>query len=129
MDDTPKAFLEEIRTSILRKRVGQIALAVVIAQAIWRLVNALTWYLLVPTAARMLDGNTESGAFQKLFSGAISLGEPGRIRRRICVYSNCGFLSQSLDSSETCSAGSGEAGIHAGGRSDLSCSNKCKISS
>jgi len=64
MDDTAKAFLEEIRTSILRKRVGQIALAVVIAQAMWRLVNALTWYLLVPTAARMLDGNTESVLFK-----------------------------------------------------------------
>jgi|ERR1043165_5622069 large-conductance mechanosensitive channel len=64
MDDTPTAFLEEIRRSILRKRVGQIALAVVIAQAIWRLISALTWYLFIPTVARMLEGNTESVLFK-----------------------------------------------------------------
>ena len=34
MDDTPKAFLEELRTSVLKKRVGQIALAVVLAEAV-----------------------------------------------------------------------------------------------
>jgi large-conductance mechanosensitive channel len=32
MDDTPRAFLEEFRSSILKKRVGQIALAVVLAE-------------------------------------------------------------------------------------------------
>lgn len=60
MDETPKDFLEEIRTSILKKRVGQIALAVVIAEAIWRLVRALTWYLLIPIVGKILQGNTES---------------------------------------------------------------------
>jgi len=60
MDDTPRAFLEEIRTSILKKRVGQIALAVVLAQAVWRLINALTWYLFLPLIGRILEGNTES---------------------------------------------------------------------
>ncbi len=65
MDDTPKAFVEELRSSLLRKRVGQIALAVVLAQAVWRLVNALTWYLFIPLISRGLRGNTES----VLFSG------------------------------------------------------------
>lgn len=60
MDDTPKAFLEELRTSILRKRVGQIALAVVLAQAVWRLIGALTWNLLMPLLGKFFNGNTES---------------------------------------------------------------------
>jgi large-conductance mechanosensitive channel len=59
-DDTPKGFLEEVRTSILRKRVGQIALAVVLAQSVWRLISALTWYLLMPAMGRFFNGNTES---------------------------------------------------------------------
>ena len=63
MDDTPKAFLEELRSSLLRKRVGQIALAVVLAEAAWRLVSSLTWYLIIPLIARGLRGNTESVLF------------------------------------------------------------------
>lgn len=55
---TPNAFLEEVRTSILRKRVGQIAL--VLAQAVWRLISALTWYLLMPVMGKFFNGNTES---------------------------------------------------------------------
>ena len=65
MDDTPKEFLGELRSSLLKKRVGQIALAVVLAQAVWRLVSALTWYLIIPLIGRLLRGNTES----VLFSG------------------------------------------------------------
>jgi large-conductance mechanosensitive channel len=63
VDDTPKAFLEELRSSLLRKRVGQIALAVVLAEAAWRLVSSLTWYLIIPLIARGLRGNTESVLF------------------------------------------------------------------
>ncbi|MFZ3343144.1 MAG: MscL family protein [Terriglobales bacterium] len=63
MDDTPKAFVEELRSSLLKKRVGQIALAVVLAQAVWRLVSALTWYLIVPLIGKWLNGNTESVLF------------------------------------------------------------------
>jgi large-conductance mechanosensitive channel len=66
VDDTPKAFLEELRSSLLRRRVGQIALAVVLAEAVWRLVSALTWYLIIPLIGKALRGNTES----VLFSGA-----------------------------------------------------------
>jgi large-conductance mechanosensitive channel len=58
--DTPKGLVAELRTTILRKRVGQIALAVVLAEAIWRLVNALTWYLIIPLIGKFLHGQTES---------------------------------------------------------------------
>jgi large-conductance mechanosensitive channel len=64
MDDTPKAFFEELRSSIFKKRVGQIALAVVLAEAVWRLVNSLTWYLIIPLIGKSLDGHTESVLFE-----------------------------------------------------------------
>jgi large-conductance mechanosensitive channel len=64
MDDNPKAFLEELRSGILKKRVGQIALAVVLAQAVWRLLNTLTWYLIIPLIGRALYGQTESVLFE-----------------------------------------------------------------
>ncbi|HKR86012.1 MAG TPA: MscL family protein [Terriglobales bacterium] len=60
MDDTPKAFFEELRSGIMKKRVGQIALAVVLAQAIWRFVSSLNWYLVMPVLGRFLHGQTES---------------------------------------------------------------------
>ncbi|MFZ0279815.1 MAG: MscL family protein [Candidatus Sulfotelmatobacter sp.] len=64
MDDIPKAFLEELRSSVLKKRVGQIALAVVLAEAVWRLVNSLTWYLIIPIIGKSLRGHTESELFE-----------------------------------------------------------------
>lgn len=64
MDETPKAFLEELRSSILKKRVGQIALAVVLAEAVWRLVNSVTWYLIIPLIGKSLRGHTESVLFE-----------------------------------------------------------------
>jgi large-conductance mechanosensitive channel len=64
MDETPKAFLEEFRSSILKKRVGQIALAVVLAEAVWRLVNSLTWYLIIPIIGKSFQGHTESVLFE-----------------------------------------------------------------
>jgi large-conductance mechanosensitive channel len=60
MDDTPKAFIEEFRSAILKKRVGQIAIAVVLAEAVWRLLTAFTWYLMMPIIYRFTDGQTES---------------------------------------------------------------------
>jgi large-conductance mechanosensitive channel len=45
--------------------VGQIALAVVLAQAAWRLVSSLTWYLIIPLLGKSLRGNTESVLFEK----------------------------------------------------------------
>jgi len=64
MDDTPRAFFEELRSGILKKRVGQIALAVVLAEVIWRFVRALTWYLVVPLIGRFFQGQTESVLFR-----------------------------------------------------------------
>jgi large-conductance mechanosensitive channel len=64
MDDTPKAFLEELRSSMLKKRVGQIALAVVLAEAIWHLVNSVTWNFIIPIIGRSLEGHTESVLFE-----------------------------------------------------------------
>ncbi|MCU1268827.1 MAG: hypothetical protein JWN74_121 [Acidobacteriaceae bacterium] len=63
MDDTPKAFLEELRSSVLKKRVGQIALAVVLAQAGWRLLNSFTWFFIMPVISRFFSGQTESVLF------------------------------------------------------------------
>jgi len=64
MDDTPKAFFEELRSGLLKKRVGQIALAVVLAQAVWRLMSSLVWYLIIPVIGRSLEGHTESVLFE-----------------------------------------------------------------
>jgi hypothetical protein len=36
MDDTPKQLLDELRTDLLRKRLGQIALAILLAEAALR---------------------------------------------------------------------------------------------
>jgi large-conductance mechanosensitive channel len=68
----PKAFFEELRSGILKKRVGQIALAVVLAQAIWRFVSSLTWYLIIPVLGR-LQGQSESVLFSKSTARPIPL--------------------------------------------------------
>jgi len=64
MDDTPGQFIQELRSSLLRKRAGQIALAVILAEVCLRFLNALTWYLIVPTVGKLLEGHTESVLFQ-----------------------------------------------------------------
>jgi large-conductance mechanosensitive channel len=84
VDDTPKAFLEELRSSLLKRTVGQIALAVVLAEAFWRLVTSLTWYLIIPGIGKALRGNTESVFFknssaypfpwEKLFGSLLEFG-------------------------------------------------------
>jgi|SRR5580692_8715634 large-conductance mechanosensitive channel len=64
MDDTPKGLLGELRASVLKKRVGQIALAVVLAEAVLQLITAVTWYLIVPLIGKLLRGQTESVLFK-----------------------------------------------------------------
>ncbi|MGA8491666.1 MAG: hypothetical protein WB711_14665 [Terriglobales bacterium] len=64
MDDTPGHFVQELRSSLLRKRAGQIALAVILAEACLRFLNALTWFLVVPFIAAVLKGHTESVLFE-----------------------------------------------------------------
>jgi len=71
MDDTPKGLLGELRSTVLKKRVGQIALAVVLAEAIWRLISALTWYLIIPIIGKFLHGQTESVIFEAARSNPI----------------------------------------------------------
>jgi large-conductance mechanosensitive channel len=71
MDDTPTGFLEELRTSVLKKRVGQIALAVVLAEAVWRLLSSFTWYLIIPLIGKVFQGYTESVLFEKATSHPI----------------------------------------------------------
>ena len=62
-DESPKQFLEELKQSIFRRRIGQIALAIVLAEAIIRYLNALTWYVVIPVISNGLKGHTESVLF------------------------------------------------------------------
>jgi large-conductance mechanosensitive channel len=63
VDDTPKGFGLEFKSAILKKRVGQIALAVVLAEACIRFLSALTWFLVIPIISSLLEGHTESVLF------------------------------------------------------------------
>lgn len=63
MDDSPQDFGHEFKSAILKKRVGQIALAVVLAEACIRFLNALTWFLVIPIISALLQGHTESVLF------------------------------------------------------------------
>ena len=56
--------MHELRSAILKKRVGQIALAVVLAEACIRFLNSLIWFLVVPIIAWWLRGRTESVLFR-----------------------------------------------------------------
>jgi large-conductance mechanosensitive channel len=64
MDDTPKQLLDELRTNLLRKRLGQIALAILLAEAALRFVNSLVWYLIIPIFGRVFENHTESVLFE-----------------------------------------------------------------
>jgi large-conductance mechanosensitive channel len=62
-DDSPQKFLEELKHSIFRRRIGQIALAIVLAEASIRYLNALIWFLVIPVISNGLKGHTESVLF------------------------------------------------------------------
>jgi large-conductance mechanosensitive channel len=64
MDDTPKGFLGELKSATLKKRVGQIAMAVVLAEACIRFLNSLVWFLVLPIISSLLKGHTESVLFE-----------------------------------------------------------------
>ena len=64
MDDTPKGFLVELKSTILKKRVGQVALAVVLAEACIRFLNSLVWFLVLPIISLLTNGHTESVLFE-----------------------------------------------------------------
>ena len=63
-DGTPNGFLAELKHSIFRRRIGQIALAIVLAEACIRYLNALVWYLVLPIISNVLKGQTESVLFK-----------------------------------------------------------------
>ena len=71
MDDTPRGLLGEFRSSVLKKRVGQIALGIVLAESMIRLVSALTWYLIIPIIGKFLHGQTESVILESARSNPI----------------------------------------------------------
>ena len=73
MDDTPGQFVQELRYSLLKKRAGQIALAVILAEACLRFLNALTWFLVVPIIAMVLKGHTESVLFETQTRASVSV--------------------------------------------------------
>jgi large-conductance mechanosensitive channel len=62
-DESPKKFIEELKQSIFRRRVGQIALAIVLAEASIRYLNALIWFFIIPVISNILKGHTESVLF------------------------------------------------------------------
>ena len=62
--DSPRQFLDGLRSTIFRRRIGQIALAVVLAQACIRFLNAIVWYFIIPAISNALEGHTESVLFK-----------------------------------------------------------------
>jgi large-conductance mechanosensitive channel len=64
MDDTPAHFLDEFKNTILKEKIGIIAMAIILAQAVLRLTYALSFYLVIPLIARALSGHTESVLFE-----------------------------------------------------------------
>jgi large-conductance mechanosensitive channel len=82
MDDTPKGFLGEFKSATLKKRVGQIALAVVLAEACLRFLDSLVWFLVLPIISSLLKGHTESVLFEtksafpfdRLFAAILEFG-------------------------------------------------------
>src|SRR5689334_20921297 len=64
MDDTPTAFFTELKNGILKKRVGQIAVAVVLAEEVLRFLATIVWSLIIPVIGKLLQGNTESVLFE-----------------------------------------------------------------
>jgi large-conductance mechanosensitive channel len=59
-DDSPREFLDGLKLTIFRRRIGQIALAVVLAEACIRYLNSLVWYLVIPIISNVLANHTES---------------------------------------------------------------------
>ena len=62
-DDTPRGFVDELRSAFWNRRAGQIALAVLLAQSGLRLISGFVSYLLVPFIAGFVNRNSESVLF------------------------------------------------------------------
>jgi large-conductance mechanosensitive channel len=64
MDDSPRGFAVEFKSAVLKKRVGQIALAVILAEGCIRFLNSLVWYLILPLISGLMNGHSESVLFR-----------------------------------------------------------------
>ena len=56
MDDNPRQFIDELKVAIFRRRIGQIALAVVLAEECIRFLSAIVWYVIRPGAIDPFHG-------------------------------------------------------------------------
>lgn len=59
-DETPNGFLREFRLSVIKRRIGWIAIAIILAQAVLRLSAGITYNLLIPAIAKFFGGNSSS---------------------------------------------------------------------
>ncbi len=64
MDDTPSAFFQELRDTVLRRSIGRIALAVLLALALLQLLNAIVVGAIFPILAYLFDPHHQSALFR-----------------------------------------------------------------
>jgi|HubBroStandDraft_2_1064218.scaffolds.fasta_scaffold702319_2 hypothetical protein len=62
--DSPSQFIDGLKLTIFRRRIGQIALAVILAESCIRYLNALVWFLVIPAISNVLESHTESVLFK-----------------------------------------------------------------
>jgi large-conductance mechanosensitive channel len=63
--ESPRQFVDGLKSTIFRRRIGQIALAVVLAEACIRFLNAFVWFFVIPVISNALKGHTESVLFKE----------------------------------------------------------------
>lgn len=64
LEESPREFFDGLKLTIFRRRIGQIALAVILAEACIRYLNALVWYVVIPAISNVLATHTESVLFE-----------------------------------------------------------------
>jgi hypothetical protein len=62
--DSPRQFIDGLKLTIFRRRIGQIALAVILAESCIRYLDALVWLLVIPAISNVLESHTESVLFK-----------------------------------------------------------------
>lgn len=63
-EPSPRELIDGLKLTIFRRRIGQIALAVVLAEACIRYLNTLVWYVVIPLVSNVLATHTESVLFE-----------------------------------------------------------------
>ena len=61
--ETPRQLFDSIKLTIFRRRIGQIALAVILAESCIRCLSSLVWYLIIPAISNVLATHAESVLF------------------------------------------------------------------